>query len=514
MIEKSFNTGGPCRAEWHYMVPSTSRLPEVMRLIQTAHYFVMHAPRQVGKTTSFIDLAQRLTESGEYAAVRVSCEVGAPFSDDAMLAQRQILGAWHRAAAMTLPPELAMPDAARAAETLHDGVQAWCQACPRPLVLFVDEIDALNGPALISVLRQLRDGHALRPKGFPVSLALIGMRDVKDYKLDSGGSQRLNTPSPFNVAVASLTMPYFSAEDVAMLYEQHTTETGQVFSTEAKALGYELSQGHPWLVNALANVAVTELVKDRSQPVEAAHILEAKNLIILRQHTHLDHLAERLREPRVRSIIEPMIAGRALGDVPEDDRRYMIDLGLLTRRNGALEIANPIYKEVIPRCLSSGASDSIQRMTPTWLTPSGDLDPSALLEALVSFWRQHGEPLLGTAPYQEIACQLVFLAWLSRVVNGGGTIDREYAIGRGRMDICVTYRSVKLAIELKVWRPKQKDPLEVGLAQLEGYMAGLGVEIGWLILFDRRSKKVPISERTTVETATTPSGKQVVVIRA
>jgi hypothetical protein len=57
---------------------------------------------------------------------------------------------------------------------------------------------------LISVLRQLRDGYANRPKAFPHSLALIGLRDVRDYKVASGGSDRLNTSSPFTIKAWSL----------------------------------------------------------------------------------------------------------------------------------------------------------------------------------------------------------------------------------------------------------------------------------------------------------------------
>src|SRR5690606_38323354 len=237
---------------------------------------------------------------------------------------------------------------------------------------------------------------------------------------------------------------------------------------------FHLTQGQPWLVNALARQLTEVLVPDAARPITAADVDEAKELLIRRQDTHLDSLMDRLREPRVKAILEPMLAGDLLGDVSEDDRRFAVDLGLLRRSAlGGLEVANPIYREIIVRTLPGGPSDSLPQIPTTWLTPGGQLDDAALLAAFLAFWRQHGEPLLGSAPYHEIAPQLVLMAFLHRVVNGG-SIEREYAIGRGRMDLCLRYGGRVLAIEIKVWRPGKGDPRTEGLEQLDGYLAGLG----------------------------------------
>jgi hypothetical protein len=130
------------------------------------------------------------------------------------------------------------------------------------------------------------------------------------------------------------------------------------------------------------------------------------------------------------------------------------------------------------------------------------------------FWRQHGEPLLRSTAYHEIAPHLVLMAFMHRVVNGGGTIDREYAIGSGRMDLCIRYGDVTLAIELKVWRDGEPDPLSEGLEQIDGYLGGLSLETGWLVIFDRRSGQPRIHERTFTESAQTKTGKAITVIRA
>ncbi|MEG4804284.1 AAA-like domain-containing protein [Microcoleus sp. ARI1-B5] len=363
-----FNTAGPCRADIHYMLPATSRLPNLERLIAQENYFVIHAPRQIGKTTAMLSLAKQLTESGQYTAVMLSVEVGAPFSQDIAGAEDAILGAWRDNIAFRLPSELQPPDwtGIESGQKIRAALQLWAQSSTRPLVILSDEIDALQDLALISILRQLRDGYPNRPNAFPQSVGLIGLRDVRDYKVAAGGSDRLNTSSPFNIKVRSLTMRNFNAAEVVELYNQHTEDTGQVFTPEASALAFELTQGQPWLVNALAKEIVEELVTDESIEITAEHILTAKEILIKRQDTHLDSLAERLRENRVKAIIEPILAGRELPESSNDDRQYLVDLGLLKRSPaGGLVIANPIYREVLPRVLAQGPQDSLPIISPS-----------------------------------------------------------------------------------------------------------------------------------------------------
>jgi hypothetical protein len=512
-MNRWFNTAGPCQPEMHYMLPSMPRLPQLETLIDRAGYFVLHAPRQVGKTTAMLTIAQELTAQGKYTAVMASVEVGATFSTNPLAAQKEILRAWDDGIRFWLPPELQPPEWMHC-ETIGQAISLWCRHSPRPIILFIDEIDALQDEALVTVLRQLRDGYPRRPKGFPHSLALVGLRDVRDYKVAAGGQNRLGTSSPFNIKVESFTLANFSVTDVASLYGQHTADTGQVFTPAAIQRVYEITQGQPWLVNALARQMVEVVVPDRSLPLEVYHVDEAKEILIRRQDTHLDSLAERLKEPRVRSIMAPLLAGQILGDISAEDRQYVLDLGLLRRDPaGGLVIANPIYREVMPRVLAQGSQDSLPIISPTWLLANGELDTDALLQAFLSFWRQHGEPLLNSAAYHEIAPHLVLMAFLHRVVNGGGSLEREYAIGSDRMDLFLRYGAVRLGIELKVWRQTRPDPLTAGLEQLDSYLARLGLDWGWLVIFDRRNDLVEIADRTTTEMVMTANGRSITVIR-
>ncbi|MFM7203861.1 MAG: ATP-binding protein, partial [Myxococcota bacterium] len=184
-MERFFNTAGPCREEWHYMLPATARVESLKELIAQNLYFVIHAPRQVGKTTSMIGLAKELTESGTYASVLLTCEQGAVFKDDVEKAELAILDRWDSQARDSLPETFCPPPIRPAAvgNRIQAYLRHWAETCPRPLVLFIDEIDALENTALLTVLRQLRSGFPSRPASFPHAVALIGMRDVRDYRI-------------------------------------------------------------------------------------------------------------------------------------------------------------------------------------------------------------------------------------------------------------------------------------------------------------------------------------------
>lgn len=357
-MPKFFNTAGSCDPRFHYMLPVERRLPDVRRLIEQRLYFAVHAPRQSGKTTFFRTLAPALTSSGFYAALITSCEVAQAAGSNVERGVTALLDALRQAAEAHLPDDLRppAPEPSVPAETrLLDLLARWSRQCSRPVVLFLDEIDALLDDVLISVLRQLRSGYPERPGGFPQSVALVGLRDVQDYRLRvRPEAQTLGTFSPFNIKAESLTLPNFTAEEVAELYGQHTAETGQVFTPEARGLAFALTGGHPWLVNALARQAVEKLAPDPATPIDEKLIEAAKKTLIQRS------LIDRLREPRVRRVIEPILAGEVLSpEILDDDIQFVIDLGLVIPTRQGLAIANPIYRELIPRALTSVLEHSL-----------------------------------------------------------------------------------------------------------------------------------------------------------
>ena len=514
-VPRHFNTAGPCNPAWHYMVPPLPRLPEAPGLVDIGAYFVVHAPRQTGKTTTLAALAQALTEAGRYAALYFSCEAGEAMGEDVAAVERILLANLHHAARFDLPEALRPPpelDAAPGAR-LQANLTAWAERCPRPLVLVFDEIDALRGESLRTVLRQLRAGYKERPGRAPWSVILCGLRDVRDYEAASGGDpDRLGTSSPFNIKLKSLRLGDFTFDDVQALLRQHTQATGQVFTEAAIARAFEYAQGQPWLTNALA-AEVTQEMKVEGDITEA-HVDQAKERLVLARATHLDSLVARLMEPRVRRVVEPIIAGELAErwDSYDDDVTYVRDLGLVTAR--PLAIANPIYREVIVRVLAAHAEDNVTHDPQRFVLPDGRLDFEGLIRAFKAFWVEHGEILSAGGAYHEVAAQLVLMAFMQRLVNGGGHIDREYGVGRGRIDLLVRWPLPqgglqREAVEIKVRTERTGDPLAKGLAQLDAYLDRLGLETGLLAIFDRRPDAPPIEARTQLTEATTERGRQV-----
>lgn len=520
-----FNTTGPCDSEWHYMLPAAERLPDARRIISRGQYFVLHAPRQSGKTTSLAELARELTEEGKYLALHFSCEYAEPVGDDFGQVELLLLDVI-RAAASGLAPELSPPDPWPEAEPgrrIDAALTAWVARCSRPLVLFFDEIDAVRGESLRSVLRQLRGGYSTHRKGFVHAVVLCGLRDVRDYKAASGGDpSRLGSSSPFNIKVESMRIGDFTHAEVAALYAQHTKETGQEFTSRAVDLAYYYTQGQPWLVNALAAEVIDKMRVHTT--ITDDHIDEAKERLIVARATHLDSLVSKLREDRVRTVIEPLVAG-TLVDVDldfNDAVSYVRDLGLIAD-DRAVRVANPIYKEVILRVLGAAIEYNVLLEPSSFRLPDGRLDFPRLLTEFATFWKLNGEVLVAQQGYHEAAAQLVLMAFLHRIVNGGGYIDREYGVGRGRIDLLLRQpytdadgrRAWQLeAMELKVWRDKEPDPLTTGLAQLDGYLDRFVLSTGVLVIFDRRSQADPIDQRTVFSEATTPAGRTVTVLRA
>jgi hypothetical protein len=499
-----FNTAGPTNCQKHYCVPPLTRfsLEDILGMIDRERYFVLHAPRQVGKTTYLLALMDYLNQAGKYKALYVNVEPAQAARENVRGAVQAILAGLSSMARDYLddlyPAQIWSDILAEQGEfaALAEVLTRWAEQSPLPIVLMIDEIDSLIGDTLIAVLRQLRAGYPKRPAHFPQSIILCGVRDVRDYRIHSSRDQAIVTGgSAFNVKAESLRMSDFDQAEVELLYRQHSEETGQPIEAEALALVWELTRGQPWLVNALGWEACFKLpaAKDRSAPITAEMVQEAKEQIILRRETHLDQLVDKLREPRVQAVIGPMLEGADLAQtVAPDHIQYVIDMGLIRRGADGLEMSNPIYREVVPRELSFISQLSLESTAqPAWYIRSdGALDMPKLLAAFQQFFREHSESWLERFQYREAGPQLLMQAFLQRIVNGGGRVEREYGLGRRRTDLLILWPYAggvqRVVIELKVLYRSLEQTIAEGLEQTWAYMDATGAPDGHLVIFDRR----------------------------
>ncbi len=496
-----FNTTGPVVAADHYQIPPLDRvdLAELRRLIAQRRYFVLHAPRQTGKTSALLALQDLLNEEGRHRCVYVNVEAAQAAREDVEQAMRTVLGELAEHAAHALgdeeleaiwPNMLATRGPLGA---LRQSLTRWARTSSEPLVLLIDEIDALVGDSLLSVLRQLRAGYHLRPGGFPQSVVLCGVRDVRDYRIHSSSANTIVTGgSAFNVKAKSLRLGDFCRDEVRALLGQHAAETGQAFSEEALEAVWTQTRGQPWLVNALAYETCFEGEggADRSRRIEEADVMDAREALILRRDTHLDQLADKLQEERVRRVVEPLLAGGGKRESGSRDLEYVRDLGLVAQ-SPPVRIANPIYAEVVPRELAWIAQEEVPHDPAWYVSESGELALEKLLGAFQEFFRAHSEHWVERFQYKEAGPQLLLQAFLQRIVNSGGRIEREYGLGRGRTDLLVLWPrggggTQRCVVECKVLHKGLERTVAEGVEQTAGYMDRCGAEAGHLVVFDRR----------------------------
>ena len=140
--------------------------PQIEELIAQERYFVLHAPRQTGKTSCMLALMDYLNAQGDYRALYTNIESAQVAREQVQRGIRSVAYALARTAKYYLQDDtlaiwLRQHAAEEPAENLLTSLlEAWCQQTDKPIVLFIDEIDALVGDTLISVLRQIRAGYA------------------------------------------------------------------------------------------------------------------------------------------------------------------------------------------------------------------------------------------------------------------------------------------------------------------------------------------------------------------
>jgi hypothetical protein len=279
---------------------------------------------------------------------------------------------------------------------------------------------------------------------------------------------------------------------------QHQAATGQVFDAAIWPELWEDTRGQPWLVSALGYECIFEdrSARDRRVPITLERYRAARERLIQGRATHLHQLGDKLREARVWPVMAALLAGEEVeARYPLDDLEYLEDLGLV-RLRPQLEIANRIYREVIPRELTAARQASIAHQQAWYLTPERRLDMPKLLAAFQQFFREHSEAWEDGFSYREAGPQLLMQAFLQRIVNGGSRISREYGLGRKRTDLFLEWPLdeaqgyhgpvQRVVIELKLVRKAPEAALQQGLAQTADYARQVGADEAHLVLFERR----------------------------
>ena len=155
---------------------------------------------------------------------------------------------------------------------------------------------------------------------------------------------------------------------------------------------------------------------------------------------------------------------------------------------------------MVPRELGWILQEELDLSTTWYVDADGGLNVDKLMEAFQDFFRRHSEHWKNRFEYEEAWPQILLQAYLHRVVNGGGRIEREYGLGRGRVDLLLVWpqslppeesggvRVREYVVECKVVRAGDglESTVRDGVEQTAGYMARCAAEAGHLVVIDRR----------------------------
>lgn len=425
-----FNTSGPVNEKEHFCISPIKRLDsrKVYQLILQKKYFLIHGPKQSGKTSYLLTLANYLNRKGQFKCLYLNVESVRGTQENFEESIKNILYELSSRARDAFGDDFLEEIVTTQIEkrgpyhALNELLTLWAKNSSRPIVLLMDEIDTLTGNVLTSVLSQIRAGYDKRPALFPQTIIFCGTHDIIE-KL-------------FNVKDTSLRIEYLTQEEVKELILNYINYSKLTINDKAIFKIYEYSNGQPWIVNSIASELFYEMVPYKKiSRITEKDVDEAVVNLVEKKGNHLEYIIEKLREPKVKKILIPILMGDMFTDeVYDNDITYLKELGLI-KSDKEIEIANGIYKEVIPRVLINPVLYLINFNIEDFLIPNGKLDFNKLLKSYQQFFKNHIERLIKFIDYGNAGYVLIFQSLLQKLVEFGGKIVRNYGLNKNFIEI-------------------------------------------------------------------------------
>ncbi|MBN1696526.1 MAG: ATP-binding protein [Spirochaetales bacterium] len=495
-----FNTAGPVNALDHYCIDPLRRfdLSVILKLIEQKKYFVLHAPRQSGKTSCMLALTDYINQKDQYKCLYINLESSYTAADDITESMKCILSELSSRARDYLNDYLPEKIAFNLLEergpnlAFNELLTQWSKNSLKPIILIFDEVDSLQGKILAALLRQLRAGYDKRPRLFPQSAILCCVEDIRYKKIELSPGNVVTGGSIFNIEAKSLRLNNFSKDDIESLFHRYSKDTQIKVDMAAINKIWRLTAGQPWIVNALGYEICSEMVprKKDISTIKERDVDEAAENIIQKQEIHLQNLVEQLNQEGVKKIISPMLTGEEFfQDISEEDFQYLYDLGLITISSSQIGIANEIYKEIIPRSLIYSTQLLIRYDLDLFSEEDGMLNMRKIIKSFQNFYNKYFRRWAERFSYQQAGAFLFFQAFLQRIIDGGGKIQREYGIGRKFTTLTISWpyrQSIqKNLIDLHFFKPPLKEQMRKSVEELTVQMKERKISDGYVIIFSK-----------------------------
>ena len=466
-----FNTSGPNILEKHYTLPRLDLIEKGKRMVYNDRYFTIWAPRQAGKSTYFLMLADVLRAEG-YKVCYVNFENyrTTPLHIFVNTLTDELLRYW----------QLNFKGLA-----LEEIFQTIRNIDNERLVLIIDEVEGINRDYFGDVLHTIRNAYHSRETHGLKSVIFVGVSNITGIVQDNA--------SPFNIS-DSLQVDYFSKTEVFDLLGQHETETGQLFSTEVKEKIYAITVGQPGLVNGFA-ARLTEQYADKPVidyldylVVEDWYLFEAldKNVanVINKAKKYQKFLEELL-------FLERPVRF----DVDKEEVRYFYTNGLIKRNSeGNITFWVPLYKKRLQKYfypMMNGESLNIQEniWIDSYMEAGGKLNMDKIIREYQAYAKRRGfryfiENDENGQPkgLREAALMYSFETFIQsflEVFKGKSYLEPH--VGLGRSDLIINILDNEWVIEAKIYRNVTQ--FADGKVQLAYYIKNLGLAQGIYLVF-------------------------------
>ena len=498
---REFNTFGPVNPQHHYHVNRVAVKAALREKVEKGRYMTLNAARQTGKTTLFRELIEELETTGNYFGILLDFEQLADFTKDDFYEQMaNHLVRWQD----RYCPDAPIPGMMRHQGDFIDWLRATVLALKRRGVLIIDEFDAISIDIVKALLAQFRAMYLERYNYPDVlhSILLVGVRNIP--------ALLAGTQSPFNVA-DHFTIPYFTEAEVVDLLQQHTTETGQLFTAEVMNGVYLETEGQPYLVNRLGQLLTREVVPDRSQTITVADLGDALAKLINENNTHFYSIRSKAALHRA-DLMPALFNPARYYDFQDEVTQELLMYGVfrvLTDENRLdyARIANPIYRKMLLKAFAPTHAlirQAVNGSVQSRFVIDGALNFDALMDAFKAFMEEQGVRLLKSEASSrplEISGQYLLLSYLTAALQSvGGYVTIESLSSAGEMDFLAFYRNQRFVVETKIWYGEAK--FNQGKIQLADYLQATGLPKGWMVVFDEKLTQNPLlaTEKAIFET--------------
>lgn len=513
-MPKEFNDTGLCIPDRHYMVDTSGKIKQIIKLVEDGKYFAINRPRQFGKTTTLSLLANRLNQRKDYIALKISFEeidtetynLQELFLHEflmLLLNRAEFLGLSELAGFIELHLDKikTMPALSRFISKLIKIIEP-----DKSLVLLIDEVDkSSNNQLFLNFLSMLRSKYLLRDERQDQtfqSVILAGVYDVKTLKSKIRQDDERTYNSPWNIAVDfTLDLSFNSSEIETMLQEYRDDRDIQADIPAIAEKLYYYTSGYPYLISKLCKFIdehVLPLREDKNW--SAQDVDEAFKMIVDESYTTtlFDSLTKNLEnnQPLYDLVFDIIINGRTLAFAIADP---VINLGhlygiLSKTADRRCAIHNRIYEQriysyMISKLVRTRYKETIDFAGPEFFYDDGPdvkLNVKLILKKFQTFMKEHRSRQ--DEKFLEREGRLLFLSFLRPIINGNGFEFKEPNIAdERRMDIVITFRNQRYVVELKRWYgPKAH---RKGLQQLSDYLDMYSLKQGYLLIYDFSKKK-------------------------